>query len=30
LGLLLKAFCLPTLAEMYERVVPEAEPQGGG
>jgi len=28
LGLLLKAFCLPTMAESYERVVQEAEQQG--
>ncbi len=30
LGLLLKAFRLPTMAEMYERVVQEAEQQGWG
>ena len=30
LGLLLKAFCLPTMAEIYERVVQEAEQQGWG
>jgi DNA replication protein DnaC len=30
LGLLLKAFRLPTMAEMYERVVKEAEQQGWG
>ena len=30
LGLLLKAFRLPTMAEMYERVVAEAEQQGWG
>ena len=30
LGLLLKAFCLPTMAESYERVVQEAEQQGWG
>jgi DNA replication protein DnaC len=30
LGLLLKAFCLPTMAENYERVVQEAEQQGWG
>ena len=30
LGLLLKAFRLPTMAEMCERVVPEAEQQGWG
>jgi DNA replication protein DnaC len=30
LGLLLKAFCLPTMAEIYEQVVQEAEQQGWG
>jgi len=30
LGLLLKAFCLPTMAEIYEGVVQEAEQQGWG
>src|SRR6266567_989042 len=30
LGLLLKAFRLPTMAEIYERVVQEAEQQGWG
>jgi len=30
LGLLLNAFCLPTMAEIYERVVQEAEQQGWG
>jgi len=30
LGLLLKAFCLPTMAEIYERVAQEAEQQGWG
>jgi len=30
LGLLLKAFCLPTMAEIYEPVVQQAEQQGWG
>jgi DNA replication protein DnaC len=30
LGLLLKAFRLPTMAEMYEQVVQQAEQQGWG
>jgi len=30
LGLLLKAFCLPTMAEIYEQVAQEAEQQGWG
>ncbi len=30
LGLLLKAFRLPTIAEMFERIIQEAEQQGWG